>query len=213
MHQTAAAPASAAWVSAVRNRALPGAANLVERGHTAQMPALPRFQARHGEFGGRILVIHRGRTHRTAPVERGEMPGVGPVIFGVTAAFQRLSRAQHLVADRPHIGGGNWSHAPAGRRMVREETRPLPVRHRDPADHRASARVGMRGRRWSHAPPVGAPEPGQMAGAVVVLRPRMQHPLVVPDQQRAVGNQHTRAQLAEQVADTMRQPAAGLAER
>src|SRR6478736_9015254 len=33
-----------------------GAANLVERGHTAQMPALPRFQARHGEFGGRILV-------------------------------------------------------------------------------------------------------------------------------------------------------------
>ena len=54
-----------------------GATNLVEGGHAAQPPALARFQARHGEFGRRILVIHRGRADRTALVQRGEVPGAG----------------------------------------------------------------------------------------------------------------------------------------
>jgi hypothetical protein len=40
----------------------------------------------------------------------------------------------------------------------------------------------------------------------------MQHALVVPDQQCAVRDQHAGAQLAEEIADAMRQPAACLAE-
>ena len=76
-------------------------------------------------------MIHRRRADRAALVQRGEVPGAGQIVLGVGAELRGLAGPQHLVANRPHFGGGYRSHAPAQRGGVRDVTRPGPVGHGD----------------------------------------------------------------------------------